>query len=156
MQRPWQAGLFGAAMLLAGAVPAAAADALTVVSWGGAYQRSQDEAYFKPFQQASKMRIGTEEYNGEIAKIRAMVESGNVSWDVIDVDTQTALQGCEDGLFLKIDWSKVGNQSKFLEGTTTDCAVGTIVYSTVLAYDADKLKPGPATIADLFDLKTPF
>ena len=152
MRGTWQAGLFGGAML-AGAVPAAAADALTVVSWGGAYQRSQDEAYFKPFQQASKMRIGTEEYNGEIAKIRAMVESGNVSWDVVDVDTQTALQGCEDGLFLKIDWSKVGNQSKFLEGTTTDCAVGTIVYSTVLAYDADKLKPGPATIADLFDLK---
>ena len=58
-----------------------------------------------------------------------MVESGNVSWDVVDVDTQTALQGCEDGLFLKIDWKKVGDEKKFLEGTTTDCAVGTIVYS---------------------------
>ena len=31
--------------------------------------------------------------------------------------------------------------------------MGTIVYSTIFAYDADKLKPGPTTIADLFDLK---
>ena len=140
-------------LALAGARGAAAEDSITVVSWGGAYQRSQDEAYFKPFEKMAGLKVGTEEYNGEIAKIRAMVESGNVSWDVIDVDTQTALQGCEDGLFLKVDWKKIGDETKFLEGTTTDCAVGTIVYSTVLSYDADKLKPGPTSIADLFDLK---
>ena len=64
-----------------------------MVSWGGAYQRSQDEAYFKPFTEKDGVKVGTEEYNGEIAKIRAMVESGNVSWDVIDVDTQTAPAG---------------------------------------------------------------
>ncbi len=140
-------------LALGHATLARAADPITVVSWGGAYQRSQEEAYIKPFAEKDGIKIGTEEYNGEIAKIRAMVESGNVSWDVIDVDTQTALQGCEDGLFLKLDWSRIGDEKKFLEGTTTDCAVGTIVYSTVLAYDADKLKDGPTTIADLFDLK---
>ena len=140
-------------LALSGATVAWAADSITVVSWGGAYQHSQEEAYIKPFTVKDGIKVGTEEYNGEIAKIRAMVESGNVSWDVIDVDSQTALQGCEDGLFLKLDWSKVGDEKKFLEGTTTDCAVGTVVYSTVLAYDADKLKDGPTTIADLFDLK---
>ncbi len=129
------------------------AETLNIVSWGGAYQRSQDEAYFKPFEKQANTKIATEEYNGEIAKIRAMVESGNVTWDVIDVDTQTALQGCEDGLFMKLDWAKIGNQNKFMEGTTTDCAVGTIVYSTIMAYDADKLKPAPTTLADLFDLQ---
>jgi len=144
----------GAALLaLAFARPALAEDPLTVVSWGGAYQKSQQEAYFTPFEKKFGGKITTEEYNGEIAKIRAMVESGNVSWDVVDVDTQTALQGCEDGLFLKLDWKKIGDEKKFMEGTTTDCAVGTIVYSTVFAYDADKLKPGPTTINDLFDLK---
>jgi putative spermidine/putrescine transport system substrate-binding protein len=146
--------LAAAGILAAGAIhPAAAEDAITVVSWGGAYQKSQQEAYFKPFIAKTGIKVSEEEYNGEIAKIRAMVESGNVSWDAVDVDTQTALQGCEDGLFLKIDWKKVGDEKRFIEGTTTDCAVGTIVYSTVLAYDADKLKAGPTTIADLFDLK---
>ncbi len=146
----YMAGVASVALLFGSA---AMAESLTVVSWGGAYQRSQDEAYFKPFEKTTGTKIQTEEYNGEIAKIRAMVESGAVSWNVIDVDTQTALQGCEDGLFLKLDWSKIGDEKKFLEGTTTDCAVGTIVYSTVLAYDADKLKSGPTTIADLFDLQ---
>ena len=149
-KRLWAGGALCAVML---AAAPAWADDMTVVSWGGAYQRSQDQAYFVPFTKETGIHVGTEEYNGEIAKIRAMVESGNVSWDVIDVDTQTALQGCEDGLFQKLDWSKIGDESKFLEGTTTDCGAGTIVYSTVLAYDADKLKPGPTTIADLFDLK---
>ena len=117
--------MLAAGALALGAVrPAQAEDAITVTSWGGAYQHSQDEAYFKPFQTKDGVKVNTEEYNGEIAKIRAMVESGNVSWDVVDVDTQTALQGCEDGLFLKVDWKKIGDESKFLEGTTTDCAVG--------------------------------
>ena len=146
-------GALAAASLILSAGGPARAASLNIVSWGGAYQRSQDEAYFRPFEKQDGGKIATEEYNGEIAKIRAMVESGNVTWDVIDVDTQTALQGCEDGLFLKLDWSKIGDEKKFLEGTTTDCAVGTIVYSTIMAYDADKLKPGPTMLADLFDLK---
>jgi putative spermidine/putrescine transport system substrate-binding protein len=133
--------------------PAMAEDTLNVVSWGGAYQKSQQEAYFKPFAEKTKAKVAEEEYNGEIAKIRAMVQSGNVSWDVVDVDTQTALQGCDEGLYEKIDWSKVGDKTKFLPGTITDCAVGTIVYSTIYAYDADKLKTPPTTINDLFDLK---
>ncbi|HWK43769.1 MAG TPA: ABC transporter substrate-binding protein [Stellaceae bacterium] len=136
---------------LALAHPAAAADSLTVVSWGGAYQTSQQKAYFQPFAASAGLKVQEEEYNGEIAKIRAMVQSGNVSWDVVDVDTQTALQACEEGLIEKLDWSKIGDQSKFIEGTTTDCAVGTIVYSTIYAYDTDKMKTPPTSIGDLFD-----
>src|SRR5215467_839277 len=79
-----------AAIALSAATPAAADD-LTVVSWGGAYQKSQDEAFMKPFQKDSGTKITQEEYNGEIAKIRAMVESKSVTWDVVDVDTRTAI-----------------------------------------------------------------
>src|SRR5262249_6811167 len=87
-----------AALALASAKPAAAQDkALTVVSWGGAYQESQREAYIKPFSKETGAKITEEEYNGEIAKIRAMVEANNVTWDVVDVDTQTALAACAEG-----------------------------------------------------------
>src|SRR5262245_42616698 len=84
----------GAAVALSAAKPAAAEDQLTVVSWGGAYQESQREAFMKPFQKDTGTKITEEEYNGEIAKIRAMVESKSVTWDVIDIDTQTALAAC--------------------------------------------------------------
>ncbi len=146
------AGGTALALSLAGQA-GASGEAITVVSWGGAYQKSQDQAYFKPFEVKYGVKVGTEEYNGEIAKIRAMAQSGNVSWDVIDVDSATALQGCDDGLFVKLDWKKVADEKRFIEGTTTDCAVGTVVYSTVFAYDGDRIKDGPTTVADLFDLK---
>jgi putative spermidine/putrescine transport system substrate-binding protein len=142
----------GVAGLAFAAVTASAAD-LTITSWGGAYQTSQREAYFKPYMQKNSSKITEEEYNGEIAKIRAMVEAKDVTWDVVDLDTQTAQQGCDDGILEPIDYSKLGGKDAFLEGAAMECAAGTIVYSTVFAYDADKLKEGPTKIADLFDLK---
>src|SRR5262249_32862489 len=87
-----------AATALCAAKPAAAEDQLTITSWGGAYQESQREAYMKPFQKDSGTKITEEEYNGEIAKIRAMVEAKSVTWDVVDVDTQTALAACAEGI----------------------------------------------------------
>ena len=35
-----------------------------------------------------------------------------------------------------------------VEGAPMECAVGNMVYSTIFAYDADKLKDGPTKIAD--------
>ncbi len=143
------------AALLAGAAfsgMAKAADDLTIVSWGGAYQKSQQEAFFKPFVAAGN-KVTEEEYNGEIAKIRAMIESKNVTWDVIDVDTQTALAGCAEGTFETIDWAKLGlDRTKFIGGDLQDCAVPNILYSTVIAYDTTKLNPAPDKMTDLFDM----
>jgi putative spermidine/putrescine transport system substrate-binding protein len=149
--------MFGAA-LLAGtafaAAPALAGDELTIVSWGGAYQKSQQEAYFKPYV-AQGNKITEEEYNGEVAKIRAMEESKSITWDVVDVDTQTALTACAEGIVETIDWKKLGyDRKKFLGADISDCAVPTILYSTVLAYDTTKLNPAPTKMEDLFDLKT--
>jgi putative spermidine/putrescine transport system substrate-binding protein len=130
-----------------------AADGLTITSWGGAYQKSQDEAYFKPYAAKTGTKITQEEYNGEIAKIRAMVQSGNTTWDAVDVDAATAQQGCDEGILQPIDYSKFGGKDKFVKGSTFECALPTIIYSTIFAYDADKIKDGPKTMADLFDTK---
>ena len=146
------------AALLAGVafVPAsqAWADDITAVSWGGAYSESQRKAYYEPYDKLGN-KITEEEYNGEIAKIRAMVEAKNVTWDVVDVDTQTALAACAEGILETIDWAKLGlDRAKFIGGDLQDCAVPTIVYSTIIAYDTSVLKDNaPTTIADLFDLQ---
>jgi putative spermidine/putrescine transport system substrate-binding protein len=144
----------GAAVItLQVATPATAQDALTIVSWGGAYQTSQQEAFIKPFQKDTGTKVTEEEYNGEIAKIRAMVEANSITWDVIDVDTQTALAGCAEGILEPIDWGKLGlDSSKFIGADQFECAVPNILYSTIIAYDADKLNPAPTKISDLFDL----
>lgn len=142
--------LICAAILISGA-PAAGHE-LTIASAGGAYQESQRKAFMEPFI-AEGNSITEDEYNGEIAKIRAMVEAGSVSWDVVDADSQTVLAGCAEGLFEKIDWRELGlDRSKFIGGDFTDCAVPNILYSTVIAYSADVLKDEPTGLQDLFDL----
>jgi putative spermidine/putrescine transport system substrate-binding protein len=153
--KPRFTGLLAASVAVGVLATAAwAAEKLTVVSWGGAYQESQREAFMKPFQKDTGTEITEEEYNGEIAKIRAMVESNNVTWDVIDIDTQTALAACAEGILEEIDWNKLGlDRSKFIGGDLQDCAVPNIVYATVIAYDTSKLDPGPTVIGDLFDLQ---
>jgi putative spermidine/putrescine transport system substrate-binding protein len=146
--------LFGAALLAgtAFAASARAGDELTVVSWGGAYSESQRKAYYEPFN-ALGNKVTEAEYNGEVAKIKAMVEANAITWDVIDVDTPTGLQGCAEGALETIDWAKLGlDRSKFIGGDLLDCAVPTIVYGTVFGYDTSKLAEGPTSINDMFDL----
>ena len=148
------ATLFGAALMAGSTLCAAnayAADDLTITSWGGAYQESQRNAFFKPFIDAGN-KVTEAEYNGEIAKIRAMVEAKAVTWDVVDVDTQTALAGCAEGTFETIDWGKLGlDKSKFIGGDVTECAVPNILYSTVAAYDTTKTKDPANLFEALFD-----
>jgi putative spermidine/putrescine transport system substrate-binding protein len=146
--------LFTAALLAgtAFAASARAADELTITSWGGAYSESQRKAYYEPYMAAGN-KVTEAEYNGEVAKIKAMVEANAITWDVIDVDTATALQGCAEGALETIDWAKLGlDRAKFIGADLMECAVPTIVYGTVFGYDTSKLAEGPTTINDFFDL----
>ena len=141
--------LGGVALLSATA--ASADPSLSIMSFGGAYQTAQRKAVFEPYATKTGAKIVEQEYGGEIAKIKAMVDSGNTTLDVIDVDAPTLQQGCDEGIFEVLDWTKIGPRSEWLPGTASDCGVGTIVYATVLAYDAARTKDGPTSIADLFD-----
>ena len=147
----------GAAIAL-GSVAAQAAD-LTIVSWGGAYTKSQVEAYHKPYIAKTGTNIRSEDYNGGIAEIKAQVEAGNVTWDIVDVELSDAIRACDEGLLETIDHSTLpagadGTPATddFLEGTLYDCAVANIVWSTIFAYDGSKIANGPKTMGDFFDL----
>jgi putative spermidine/putrescine transport system substrate-binding protein len=127
---------------------------VTVVSWGGAYQESVRKAFFEPFMKDSGDKIVEEEFNGEIAKIRAMVETGNVTWDVVENDSQTTMAACAEGIVEKIDWDKLGlKRDGFISADASECVVPSILYGTVLAYDTTKLKEPPTSLNALFDLE---
>ena len=136
----------------------ALAEDLTVVSWGGAYTKSQVEAYHKPWMEKTGKTILSEDYNGGLAEVKAQVEAGNVTWDLVDVELSDAVRACDEGLAEVIDPSILPAgadgtpaDQDFIEGTVTECAVGTIIWSTIFAYDSSVLSEGPTTIADFFD-----
>eukprot|EP00657_Telonema_sp_P-1_P007725 TRINITY_DN27850_c0_g1_i1.p1 TRINITY_DN27850_c0_g1~~TRINITY_DN27850_c0_g1_i1.p1 ORF type:complete len:206 (+),score=74.89 TRINITY_DN27850_c0_g1_i1:194-811(+) len=139
---------------------AQAADTITVVSWGGSYTTSQVEAYHKPWIAKTGNQINSEDYNGGLAEIRAQVEAGNVTWDLVDVELADAVRGCDEGILepLPLDELPAGAdgtpaKDDFIAGTLHECAVGEIVWSTVYAYDTTKVAAKPASIADFFDLE---
>jgi putative spermidine/putrescine transport system substrate-binding protein len=138
---------------LAMGATAASADSLTVVSWGGAFQDAQREVYFQPFKQATGVELLEDSYNGGLAKIKSMVDTGTVTWDVVQVEAPELIRGCEEGLFEPIDWAALGGKEQFIDAAVTECGVGTIVWSVVLAYDADQLKDGPKSWADFWDVE---
>ena len=137
----------------------AMAGEITVVSWGGAYTKSQVEAYHKPWIAMTGNSIVSEDYNGGLAEVKAQVEAGNVTWDLVDVELSDAVRGCDEGLLEPIDKSLLpaapdGTPATedFLEGALPECAVANIVWSTVFAYDTSKTQ-GVGGIADFFDLE---
>jgi len=63
------------------------ADTMTAVSWGGAYQTSQIRAYADPYVAANpEVTIVWDESSAEaVARLRAMNEANNITWDLVDV-----------------------------------------------------------------------
>ncbi len=140
---------------------------LTIVSWGGAYSDSQQKAYNEPYMAANPdVRIINDESASEaVAKLRAMSEAGNVTWDLVDVEAADAVRLCDEGLVEPIDFDNMlaaapdGTPASedFGEMIVTECFIPEIVFSTTIGYRTDQLPDGvapPAGACDLFDLET--
>ncbi len=148
----------------AGITTASAETEMVVVSWGGAYTKSQQLAYHDPYMALHPdVKIINDDSSAEAAaKLRAQVEAGNVSWDLVDVTPDAAIALCDEGMLVEFDFNKDfapatdGTSAKDDFGAAAEvspCFVPQIVYSTTFGYRADILKNGPKTINDIFDLK---
>jgi len=145
------------------AIAADMADKMTIVSWGGAYSNSQLKAYHEPYMKNTGVEIINDESSAEaVAKLRAMNEAGNVTWDVVDVVAADALRLCDEGLAMEIDPDKHlaaapdGTSAKddFGDLLVGDCFIPQIVYSTAFGYRTDMVGDSPPDdICDVFDLK---
>lgn len=139
-----------AAILISGAV--SAQEQIVFTSWGGSTQQAQKRFWALPFNKASGINVvmdGPTDYG----KFKAMVESGNVSWDVVDVEADFAYKAANDGLLEPIDFSIV-KKDDIDPRFATPHAVGSFYYSFVLGYNKQTFaKEEPKTWSDLFDLK---
>ncbi|WP_416310952.1 ABC transporter substrate-binding protein [Pseudomonas sp. W03] len=127
---------------------------LTVVSFGGTNKDAQVQAFYKPWQQNSGNRLVSGEYNGEMAKIKAMVDTGSVAWNVVEVEGAELARGCDEGMFEELDPAQLGlKQEDFVPGAIQPCGIGFLVYSTVLAYNRNKLASAPTSWSDFWDVE---
>ena len=153
--------LAGTALMMAGT--AVAAESLTVVSWGGSYGRASRAAVLEPFSAETGIEVKVEDYNGGLAQIRAQVETGIVTWDVVDLETPDLVRGCDEALLETVDPDAMPPAANgtpatedYFPDTMTDCGSATLFYATVIAYNSELYpegKPRPSTAADFFDLQ---
>ncbi|VDS09407.1 Bacterial extracellular solute-binding protein [Paracoccus haematequi] len=144
---------------LAGMAFAAAAQEVNVVSWGGAYEVSQVEAYNKPFTAQTGIKANMIAADDPATPLKAQVEAGNVTGDVFDLAMADAIRLCDEGALMEFDPADLpagadGTPAAedFVDGSLTDCAVGNIVWGTVIGYDKSKFQgEAPSTVADFFD-----
>lgn len=131
--------------------PAMAAD-VVIGSFGGSYQEAQRKALFEPA--ASKMGISVNDQTyGGISDIRLKVKAGAVEWDLVVSGAVYAARAAEEGLLEAIDYDVV-DVSTFEPDMYTDTCVGTIVFSTVLAWNTETFgADGPQSWADFWDVK---
>ncbi len=107
------------ALLTAGSCFAAQADELSVISFGGANKEAQVKAYYEPFTKATGTKVVAGEYNGEMAKLKAMVETNSVSWDVVEVESSEVARGCDEGFFEKLDYKVIGSKGELKAAPTS-------------------------------------
>ena len=143
----------GAAVLALGLVATAAqAEEMVFTSWGGQTQDLQKQHWAEPFTAATGIAVA---HDGptDYGKLQAMVESGNVTWDLVDVEADFAAKAGNDGLLEPIDFSIV-DRSQLDPRFVTDYSVGSFSYAFVLGYDVNAYQADqPKDWSALFDLE---
>ncbi len=157
----------GAALAAPAAFAQDMVDDMTLVSWGGAYQTSQIRAYAEPYMEMNpEVSITWDESSAEaVARLRAMNEAGNITWDLVDVVASDAIRLCDEGLAMEVDHDEIlapgpdGTPASedFGDLIVSDCFIPQIVYSTTVGYRTDVEEWGgetPEEICAIFDTET--
>ncbi|TXH36439.1 MAG: ABC transporter substrate-binding protein [Rhodospirillaceae bacterium] len=145
----------GTALGLAGFPKWAEADRpFTFTSWGGALSASEKSSFMDPFAAMKGTTINNTSPT-ETAKIKAMVQAGNVEWDLVDVGGRTVWQGARDGFLDTLDMGKIPNAKALPPQFVASHGVATSTGATIFAWStkAFPADAGPQSWADFWDVK---
>ncbi|WLE00694.1 ABC transporter substrate-binding protein (plasmid) [Agrobacterium leguminum] len=141
-----------AALCLAAGVSAAQESTLTVATWGGTYTQKQRQTIIDPFSKESGTKVLDASYTGGLGQLRAMIEAGNATWDVVELEAADVINACNEGLIEPLDKTKLKNAADLGQGVT-ECGLGAVGWSIVIGYNSESTGDAPKTWADFWDLK---
>jgi len=150
------AALGAAATLPFGSRQANAGEQIRFCSWGGSIQKLQREHVIDPFTKATGIEV-LDESLPLASRIKAMVDNGNLEFDVVQTDLLTLLSLEEMGDYFEvIDYSKLSAAA--LAGLPKDVklqkAIGYYYWSYNIGYRTDKFPNGaPQSWADVWDVE---
>ena len=137
-------------VLTLGSANVAGARDFTIASWGGTFSDSQRANFFTPFGQEKGMKVLDDTYAGGWALFEAMIKTDTRPWDVVEVESSELARGCEQGLFVKLDWSRIAEKSSVMPQAVSECGIGAAIASHVVAWNS-KVGGPDLTLKDFFD-----
>ncbi len=123
-----------------------------IATFGGAMQQAQRRAYFEPFERLSGITV--RDFAGsDVTKIKAMVETGTVDWDMAQLGRSTVLNLQKRGdYFEKIDYDIVDPDVE--PGYRFEYGLEMLVWAEVMGYRTDAFGGAvPSGWADFWDTK---
>ncbi|HSL75395.1 MAG TPA: ABC transporter substrate-binding protein [Candidatus Limnocylindrales bacterium] len=123
---------------------------LSFTSFGGVYQEAQRKAWLEPYTELTGVQFQEDE-NSSNATIKTQVESGQVTWDVVDVGNDFGLDVHKD-LLEPLDYTLIPKDELNADLGITDYRIPDITYGVVLAYNTEATAGKvPEGWADYFD-----
>lgn len=113
---------------------------LVLVDWGGAITEAHEEAIIKPFEKEFNVDVVVNTPT-DYGKFKAMVESGNVEWDVVNVDSDFVIRGANNGLLEKLDYDII-DKTGVMEELVHDYGIGAELFSVAISYNTDAYSEG--------------
>ena len=139
-----------------GAAPALgqAPRSLVMVNWGGIANEGFGRFYGDPFAAANPgIRVTQDSTGPSAGRIRSMVESRRVTWDLCDSSASTAFLLGGMNLLEKTDYSIVDRSKVISPGFALEHGAAPYSFSSVLAYDSSKFPTPPTSWVDFWDLR---
>lgn len=126
---------------------------IVVVNFGGDAIWATNEAYVEPYIAANPdVTVRVDGSGPSSGRIRAIVESNVISWDVIARNYHSSLELGPLGYLEEMDYSIV-DRSKVLPGYAGRWGVGAFTYANVLAWDTQAFEGrAPSTWADFWNI----
>lgn len=120
-----------------------------VASWGGAVLDAQLISTIEPFQELTGISVTVAE-SPDPSKIKAMVDTGNIEWDVVWLGLGDVL--ALDGYFEEMDYSyfDLENISPEFVGKHS---LASVLFAEILAYRTDAYPEAPQNWADFWDVE---
>ena len=126
---------------------------LVVVDWGGNYTDVSKKSRYAPFEKKYNVTIKLVSPT-DYGKFKAMEQSGNIEWDVVNVDADFAIRGAKDNLFEKLDYNTIktdGVDKKFI----FDYGICSETFAVAISYNTNTFTKDnhPTTWSDVWDTK---
>ena len=127
------------------------------VSWGGSFQDAQRKAYLNTLRARFGINV-VEHTPPNLAQLKAMVESDNVTWDILQIPISWMREASAEGTLQELDRRIVDSSDHFGElGTSPFYGGGTLVFAMPLTYNTDAYtdETAPKSWVDYFDPNFP-